>query len=110
MINKKSKKREIADLQRFLTEAGYLDWGASDDATGEWGDDTAAAVVAVYEDLGWDNPKPGEWISPAALAALATTAGRSGGGSMTRGVSTGGGSMTRGVRSGGGSMTRGDDD
>ena len=110
MIDKNSKKREIADLQRFLSEAGYLDWGPSSDVAGKWGSDTRAAVIAVYEDLGWDHPKKGSWISAAALAAIAATSERSGGGSMTRGMSSGGGSMTRGVSSGGGSMTRGDDD
>lgn len=99
MISTKSKKREIADLQRFLTEAGYLDWGAASDHEGEWGTDTTAAVVAAYEDLGWENPKPGTWISAAALAALAAMssgAGRTGGGSMSRSIRTGGGSMSRG--------------
>jgi hypothetical protein len=96
MINKKSKKREIADLQRFLSELGFLDWGASSDDAGEWGDDTAAAVAAAYEDLGWDHPKAGTWISAAALAVLAGGDGRSGGGQMTRGLRSGGGQMTRG--------------
>ena len=110
MIDKKSKKREVADLQRFLSEAGYLDWGSSSDVAGEWGNDTTAAVIAVYEDLGWDHPKKGSWISAAALAAIAATSERSGGGGMTRSGPTGGGGMTRGVRTGGGGMTRGGDD
>jgi hypothetical protein len=96
MINEKSKRREIADLQRFLSETGYLDWGPSSDESGEWGADTSAAVIALYEDLGWDHKdhdKAGTWISAAALAAAAAGMGRSGGGSMTR---SGGGSMTRG--------------
>jgi hypothetical protein len=94
MISTKSKKREIADLQRFLSEAGYLDFGESSQA-GEWDADTTAAVVGVYEDLGWEHPKAGTWISAAALAAMAAGSDRSGGGSMTRGVRSGGGSMTR---------------
>ena len=69
MISTKSKKREIADLQRFLSELGYLDWGSSNDEAGDWGDDTAAAVVAAYGALGWDHPKAGTWISAAAMAA-----------------------------------------
>ena len=84
MISSKSKKREIADLQRLLSETDYLDWGATSDETGSWGDDTAAAVVAVYKDLGWDHPKAGTWISAAALAAIGRSADRSGGGGMTR--------------------------
>lgn len=96
MIDKNSNKREIADLQRFLSETGYLDWGDSSDTAGEWGADTKAAVIALYEDLGWDHPKQGSWISAAALAAAAAGSERSGGGHMTRGVRSGGGHMTRG--------------
>lgn len=87
MISQKSKKREIADLQRFLSETGYLDWGPSGEQAGEWGAGTSAAVIALYDALGWDHKdheKAGTWVSAAALAAAAAGMGRSGGGTMTR--------------------------
>ncbi len=95
MITSKSKKREIADLQRFLSDTGHLDWAEASDETGEWGSDTSAAVVAVYDDLGWDHPTAGTWISSAAMAAIAGGSDRSGGGGMSRSIRSGGGGMSR---------------
>ncbi len=111
MVTFKSKKREIADLQRLLLSVGLLD--ASDKSTdGVWGDATQGAVVRLYADLGWSHPTYGRWVTTPALAAISVVlrsefeSGTGGGGSHTGGGGshTGGGGSHTG---GGGSHTGG---
>ena len=86
MISYESPKPEIEDLQRLLISLNLLVWSA-DTTSGEWGDETQAAVVAGYAQLNWSHPADGRWISAAALAALA--AGWGADGNMVCGTSTG---------------------
>jgi hypothetical protein len=69
MITNKSRKREIRDLQRLLMSVGLMEF-ASTTTSGEWGDETQAAVLRAYTTLGWDHPADGRWITTPALAAL----------------------------------------
>jgi hypothetical protein len=82
MITEKSKKREIADLQRLLMSLGYMDWTVAS-TVGKWGKATQQAVRVGYDRLGWDHPKNGRWVSAAALAAMAAHLGTPAGGGGT---------------------------
>ncbi len=69
MINERSEKGEIRDLQRLLIELGFLQW-REDSEPGWWGDETQDAVLAAYRYIGWDHAWDGRWVSCAALAAF----------------------------------------
>ena len=58
MINDKSSKREIKDLQRLLLSVGLMKFKSSS-KSGKWGKQTQKAVLQGYTQLGWHHPKKG---------------------------------------------------
>ena len=71
MITHKSKKREIRDLQKLLLSLDLLAY--SDDVdNGVWDDATQAAVVGLYQHLGWSHGAHDRWVTTPALAAISS--------------------------------------
>ncbi|HEY5663641.1 MAG TPA: hypothetical protein VIS05_06365 [Ilumatobacter sp.] len=69
MTSYRSKKRDIKDLQRLLLSLDLLAY--SDGATdGVWDDATQAAVVRLYQHLGWKHDSGDRWVTMPALAAI----------------------------------------
>jgi hypothetical protein len=71
MITRKSHKREISDLQRLLLSLGLMSF-TDTTKSGQWGDETQAGVVRLYDHLGWAHPAKGRWVTAPALAAIAS--------------------------------------